>query len=125
MTQKYARLVGDVVAEVIELPDDAVVQRCFHTDIVKQLVAVPEAIRCEQGMIFLEGAGMFDDPPPTEAAPATKADLLAQSDTKMIRVVDELADIVVQLAAQVGGAKALSPEATAILADRRAIITSR
>lgn len=125
MTQKFARLVNDVVAEVIELQDKAVVQACFHPEIVAQLVEVPPEIRCEQGMIFLEDAGMFDDPPPAQAEPASKADLLAQSNTKMIRVVDELADIVVQLSVQVGGGKTLSPEAAAILADRRAIITSR
>ena len=124
MTQRFARLENDIVVEVIELPDSAVVQKCFHADIVKQLVEVPPEIRVAQGMIFLEQAGMFDDPPPREAVPTEKATSLVQNNTQMIRVVDELADIVLQLSARVGGVKTLSPEAQAILAARRAIIIS-
>lgn len=125
MTQRFARLENDIVMEVIELQGKDVVQRCFHPEIVAQLVEVPPEIRVAQGMIFLEGAGMFDDPPPLEIQ-QTKAERLAQSNVKMLHVVDELADIVAQVAVQVGGGvKALSPEAAAILADRRTLTTSR
>lgn len=124
MTQKFARLEKDIVMEVIELPDNVAVQKAFHPDVVAQLVEVPPEIRVAQGMIFLEQAGMFDDPPTPVPPALSKAEALAQSNVKMLRVVDELSDIVLQLATRVGGVKVLSPEAQSTLSERRTIITS-
>ena len=124
MTQKFARLEKDVVMEVIELPDNAVVQKCFHPDIVKQLVAVPPEIRVAQGMIFLESAGMFDDPPPRQPAPVTPREKLSASDGKLLQVVEELAEIVLEIRANGGiNTKPLSDAAAAVLAERKLLRT--
>lgn len=120
MTQRFARLVNDVVVEVIDLPDDKVVQRCFHPDIVKQLVSVPPEIRVAQGMIYLEAAGMFDDPPPAVPPVLSPREKLAQTDGKLLQVVEELADMVLEIRAISGiNTKPLSDATAGLLAERK------
>lgn len=50
---KYARIANDIVAEVVELPDDMVVDDLFHPDIAKTMFEAPADV--DQGWSYIDG----------------------------------------------------------------------
>jgi hypothetical protein len=68
--KKYARIAGDMVAEIIEIPAGAApIEKRFHPAFVAAMVEVPAASAVAPGWLW-DGDGFAPPPPPAPTVPS-------------------------------------------------------
>lgn len=66
-TKKFARVVNDVVLEIIEIPAENQLENLFHKNIVNTCIAVSNNESVEIGWVYNKESQLLEAPPTKEA----------------------------------------------------------